>query len=768
MVPGDTGVGGFRTRTQDWLSNSPRIAGDGLPINGQERGGRGLVDALLCAIQPQPTALAVRRECAILGPYVGEPAMSHQRLRFLRGLALATCLAAVVVAADESPAPGKPQYGAWGFDLAGADFAAKPGDNFFRHANGTWLDKTEIAGDKTGATLRIEMSDRTEARLHDMLEAAAANVERQPATLEGKVGAFYKSFMDEARIEVLRTSPLASQLSAVRDAPSRADLAARMGRTNVDFDPSLFSTYITADLKDPSRYAVYLSQSGLGLPDRDYYLNPQFASTKAAYKAHVAKVLGLLGWPEPDVRAKEVVDFETRIAEASWTKVQQRDPVASYNPMTVAELQKLTPGFAWKGFLANAGLSQATRVIVAEKSAFPKISAAYAETALPTIRAWHAFHIADNASPYLPKPFADAFFEMHEKTLGGQKEQQARWKRGIAAVAGNGPGESFGQFGTLGFGVGQLYSARYFPASAKAQIEDLVANLKDAYHARIVKLDWMGPDTRKEALRKLDTYSIKVGYPDRPRDYSAVVILSDDLIGNVRRAAAADWAFQTSRMSGPVDRGDWEMTPQTNNAYNGVLRDIVFPAGILQAPMFDPYADPAINYGAIGGVIGHELTHGFDDEGRQIDADGALRDWWTKEDAAKFNAKAKLLGAQYSAFEALPGLHLNGDLTMGENIADLGGLTLALDAYHASLKGKPAPVLDGLTGDQRVFLGWAQAWRGKMTDDFVKKQVVSDPHSPRRFRVLGPTRNIDAWYESFGVKPGDAMYLPPEQRVRIW
>jgi putative endopeptidase len=696
--------------------------------------------------------------------------MTNHRLMLLHGLALATCLSTQVVMADETPAPGKPQYGAWGFDSAGSDFATRPGDNFFRYANGTWLDRTAIPGDKTGATLRLEMTDRTEARVHEMLEAASTKVERQPATLEGKVGAFYKSFMDEARIEALRTSPLSGQLVAVRDAKTAADLAALMGRANVDFESSLFDVYVQADLRDPGRYAVYLTQSGLGLPDRDYYLKPEFAATKAAYRTHVAKLLGLLGWPEADARAREIVEFETQIADASWTKVQQRDPVASYNAMSIAELQKLAPGFAWKGFLDNAGLSALARVVVSEKSAFPKLAAIYAQTSLPTLRAWHAYHIADNASPYLSKAFADEFFELHDKTLGGQKEQQARWKRGIAAVAGRdgSTGERFGSYGTLGFGVGQLYSARYFPADSKAKIEALVANLKEAYRARIEKLDWMGPETKKEALRKLDTYTIKVGYPDHARDYSSVVILSDDLVGNVRRAAAADWAFYTGRMFGPIDRSDWEMTPQTNNAYNGALRDIVFPAGILQAPMFDPNADAAINYGAIGGVIGHELTHGFDDEGRQIDADGALRDWWTKEDAEKFNARAKKLGAQYSAFEALPGLHLNGDLTMGENIADLGGLTLALDAYHASLKGKPAPVIDGLTGDQRVFLGWAQAWRGKVTDDYVKKQVVSDPHSPRRFRVLGPTRNIDAWYEAFGVKPGDAMYLPPEQRVRIW
>jgi putative endopeptidase len=394
----------------------------------------------------------------------------------------------------------------------------------------------------------------------------------------------------------------------------------------------------------------------------------------------------------------------------------------------------------------------------------------YANTPLDTIRAWHAFHIADNAAPYLSKPFTDAYFEMHNKTLSGQREQQARWKRAITTVSGGdfGVGDRFGTFGTMGFGVGQLYSAKYFPPEAKAKIQALVANLKDAFHARIEKLDWMGDATKVEALKKLDTYTIKVGYPDHPRDYSKLEIRRDDLVGNVRRAAAADWDYYTGRFFGPVDRADWGMTPQTNDAYNGSLRDIVFPAGILQPPVFDPNADSAINYGGAGAIIGHELTHGFDDQGRKIDASGTLRDWWTAKDSATFKARAAILGAQYSAFEPIPGLHVNGELTMGENIADLGGLTLALAAYHASLHGQAAPVIDGTTGDQRVFLGWAQAWRGKVSDDFVCKQVVSDPHSPRQFRVIGPARDIDEWYAAFGVQDGDKMYIAPKDRARIW
>jgi putative endopeptidase len=320
----------------------------------------------------------------------------------------------------------------------------------------------------------------------------------------------------------------------------------------------------------------------------------------------------------------------------------------------------------------------------------------------------------------------------------------------------------------MGFGVGQLYTARYFPPESKAKIEDLVANVKAAMRVRLEHLDWMTPATKAEALKKLDTYQIKVGYPDYPRDYSGLAIRADDLVGDVRRAAVWDWGYYVHRLNGPVDRSDWSMTPQTNDAYNGSLRDIVFPAGILQPPIFDAAADPAINYGAIGAVIGHELTHGFDDEGRKLDAAGALRDWWTPADAAAFEARAKRLGAQYSAYEPAPGAKINGDLTMGENIADLGGVNVALEAYHRSLGGKPAPVLDGFTGDQRVFLGWAQAWRGKAREDYVRKQVVSDPHSPRAFRVIGPTRNVDAWYDAFGVKPGETYYLPPDQRVRIW
>jgi putative endopeptidase len=674
---------------------------------------------------------------------------------------LAALLSTAALAAD------KPQYGDWGFDATGVDSHVRPGDDFFRHVNGAWLDRTTIPADKPAWSLRLAMTDAVQARLRDLMESAAAKNETDD--LAGKVGGFYTAYMDESRIDALGVKPIAPELDAVRAAQSRDELAGLMGRSTDDFENSLFSVSTDVDLKDPSRYAVYVSQGGLGLPDRDYYLKPEFADARTAYQAYVTKLLHLIGWPDADARAKDVIAFETKIAEASWTKAQDRDVVALYNPMPVTELETFAPGFAWKRFLDEARLGALTHVVVAEKSAFPKFAAIYAATPIDTIRAWQAFHIADSAAPYLSHDFDAAWFDLHDKTLAGQQQEEARWKRGVQRTAGGDCGASPGDcFGTLNWAVGQLYTARYFPASAKAKIEDLVAHLKVAYRARLEQNDWMSPATKAEAIKKLDTYNIKVGYPDHPRDYSKVVIRSDDLVGDVRRAAAADWAFYVDRLNGPVDRSDWSMTPQTNDAYNGSLRDIVFPAGILQPPVFDPNADPAINYGAIGGIIGHEMTHGFDDQGRKIDAAGALRDWWTADDAKKFEARAAMLGRQYSSYQPIPDVHVNGDLTMGENIADLGGLTLALDAYHQSLDGKPAPVIDGLTGDQRVFLGWAQAWRGKVTDDYVKRQVVSDPHSPRQFRVNGVVRNIDAWYGAFDVKPDDKLYVAPDARVHIW
>jgi putative endopeptidase len=671
--------------------------------------------------------------------------------------------------AAAAPAVAAPVYPPFGLDLAAPDRSVRPGDDFFEATNGAYLKKVIIPPDQVTAGKRFDMTRRIDDRLHGLLEDAAKNVLAEPTDVRGKVGAMYSAYMDDAAIEAAGTTPIAPELDAIRAVRSPEEIARLMGKSGSSLFPAPFVAYIDADLKAPEHYATYLSQSGLLLPDRDYYLKADFTRHRAAFVAYATTLLTQVNWPDAPAMAEALLAFETRLAEVSWTNVQQRDIAVQYNPMTPVELAAYAPGFNWPAFLATAQLGGKTRLIVTTNTAMPKLAAVVAATPLPVLKAWLAFRVADTAGPYLSHAFADAHFDLHGKVLAGQAEQKPRWKRGIIAVGGSDCGaDQASCFGSLDWAVGELYSARYFPAADKVKIEALVANLKMAFHGRIERLEWMGPATKAEALKKLDTYIIKVGYPDKQRDYSHVVIRRDDLLGDVRRAAAAEWTFQLGRSDGAVDRGDWSMTPQTNDAYNGSLRDIVFPAGILQAPMFDADADPAINYGAIGGVIGHEMTHGFDDQGRTIDAAGALRDWWTPADAAAFKARAAVLGAQYATYEPLPGIHINPDLTMGENLADLGGLSIALDAYRASLHGATAPVIAGLTGDQRVFLGWAQVWAGKATDEAIRKQAASDPHSYRKYRVNGVVRNIDGWYEAFGIKPGDALYVPPEKRARIW
>jgi putative endopeptidase len=564
--------------------------------------------------------------------------------------------------------------------------------------------------------------------------------------------------MDQARVDALGARPLAADLDAVRRAKTREDLARLMGRSTTGFGSAFFSAAVSDDAKDPTRYAVYLGQAGLGLPDRDYYLEPRFAPQLAKYQAYVARMLTLAGWPKPEEAAKAIVGLETEIAKVSWTRAERRDEDKTYNPVETAKLSVLAPGFPWAAFMQGAEIAQVQRVIVSENTAFPKIAAIFAATPVETLKAWQAFSLTDNAAPYLSKPFDEAHYEFRDKTLSGQPEQKPRWKRGVGLVDGQ-----------IGEALGKLYVAAYFPPESKAKMEQLVSDVKTAMAGRIQKVDWMSPATKAKALEKLSKFGVKIGYPDKWRDYSGLVLKDDDLYGNVERAAAFDWRFRVGRLNGPVDRTEWGMTPPTINAYySSTQNEIVFPAAILQPPFFDPDGDPAINYGGIGGVIGHEITHGFDDQGRKSDGDGRLTDWWTADDAAKFNAQAAKLGKQYAAQEPVPGAHINGDLTMGENIADLGGVLLALDAYHLSLGGKPAPVIDGLTGDQRVFLGWAQVWRGKSREDYMRRMLVADPHSPPEQRVNIPVRNVDAFYAAFGVKPGDLMYVKPEDRVRIW
>ena len=671
---------------------------------------------------------------------------------------LTAAAAAVALMSAGAADAGKPLFGDWGLDTAGIDRTVKPGNDFFAYVNGGWDKATVIPPDKSGYGVDYVLSDQAEKQVRGILETDPATVTGPAADDARKVHAGYLAFMDQARADKLGATPIASDLAAIRSAKTRGDLAGLMGRENDGFQSGVFDVEIGEDLKAPGRYAVYIGQSGLGLPDRDYYLEPNFAAKKAAYQVYVAKMLTLAGWSEPEANAKAVVDFETAIARASWTRAERRDPVKMYNPATPAELARAAPGFDWAAYLRAADLGGVQRVVVNENTAVPKIAAIYASTPLPALKAWAAFRVADSAAPYLGHAFDDANFQFRGKTLRGQEQQRERWKRAVAFVDG-GQGEA----------VGRVYVAKYFPPEAKAKIDALVAELRVALNGRIDRLDWMSAATKTKAHEKLAQFTVKIAYPDRWRDYAALEVSPTDVAGDAQAYQRFEWMRQVKRLDQPVDRTEWGMTPQTVNAYyNPSQNEIVFPAAILAPPYFDPNADDAANYGGIGGVIGHEMTHGFDDQGRQFDGTGALTDWWTPEDAAKFKAAAEKLNAQFDTYSPFPGVHVKGAQTTGENIADLGGILIALDAYHASLHGRPAPVIDGLTGDQRFFLAYAQSWRDKRREDAVRQQLASDVHSPEIYRVNGVVRNVDGWYRSFDVTSGQALYLPAADRVRIW
>jgi len=647
-----------------------------------------------------------------------------------------------------------PRFGTWGFDRSGQDLSVKPGDDFYRFAQGKAVDAIVIPPDHSRFARFDALQDLSEARSRHVIETAGQSADPDAQ----RIGALYASFMDQDRLQALGAKPLEPELKAVREAHTREDLARLMGIGAKSLYGAWFGVYIGDDAKDPKHYAVILDQAGLGLPDRDYYLTPGFARQKAKYAEYVAATLARIGWPDAAARAKDVVALETAIAQVSWSRVERRDEEKSYHPYAVQALAKGAGGFPWRVFLKAADLGRVRRVIVSEDTAFPKIAALYAKTPVKVLKAWTAFTLADHASPYLDKSFDQAQFAFHGTVLSGVPEQRARWKRAVALINDN-----------LGEALGRLYVQAYFPPDSKTKMLALVADLRAALGARLQRLDWMSAQTKQKALEKLGKLNVKVGYPNKWRDYSKLTLSADDLYGNVERAEAADWAFRVGRLNKPVDRDEWDMTPQTVNAYyDATKNEIVFPAAILQPPFFDPAADPAVNYGAIGQVIGHEMTHGFDDQGRKSDGDGVLRDWWTAEDAQRFTQRADRLAEQYSAFEPFPGVHVNGKLTLGENIADLGGLLIALDAYHASLRGQPAPAVDGLTGDQRFFLCCAQIWAEKIRADAEKQQLAADPHSPSDYRVNGVGHNVDAWYDAFGVSPADKLYLAPDQRVRIW
>jgi putative endopeptidase len=645
-------------------------------------------------------------------------------------------------------APAKAHLGTWGVDLTSRDTSVKPGDDFQKYASGSWLAKTDIPADKPEVGSFYEVYDVTQDQLKALVTSA-------PAT--SKYGAMYQSMMDEGRVEALGITPLKQDLATVAAIKTKADMARHMGSTFGTFGASVFSFHLEPDTADATMNALYLNQSGLGLPNRDYYLNAQFKPQREAYRAYIERTFRAIGEPNPAAAADRVMAFETRIAQKSWASADRRDIDKTNNPMSSAELAKYAPGFEWSAFFSGAKIPAQKRMIVNENSAIRAIASIYATTPLQTLKEWQAFHTADDAAPYLNKAMVDSRFDF-VKTLSGVKEQRPRWKRAVSLVD-----------GSLGELVGQDYVQRYFPAASKAKMVELVGNLKTAMAARIEGNNWMSPATKKAAIEKLSRMDVMVGYPDKFRDYGALEVKADDLYGNVKRAARFNADYEMEDLGKPVNHKKWGMNPQEVNAYNGGGENkIVFPAGILQAPFFDAAADDAVNYGAIGAVIGHEISHGFDDQGRKIDSNGNVRDWWTAEDAKRFDAEAKVFGDQYAKFEAAPGAFVNPKLTMGENIADFAGIQVALDAYHRSLGGKPAPVIDGLTGDQRFFLSYAQVWREKQREDALRSQVTTDPHSPGRFRVLGPLRNVDAWYQAFGITPASSMYIAPEKRARIW
>jgi putative endopeptidase len=652
-----------------------------------------------------------------------------------------------------------PRFGTWGIDLAGMDKSVAPGDDFFMFVNGTWARTTPIPADRSSYGAFAGLAELSEARLRKQLESYTLGDPARGGE-DAKIAALYRSHLDEAAVEALDAKPLQPLLERTRAAQSREQLAELMGRSQDGFGRSFFSAAVSGDQRNPDRYALYLAQSGLGLGDREMYLDPRFEPQKTRYGQYAAQMLGLAGWPQPEQAAEAIVAMETKIAEAHWTRAESRNRDRTYNPRTRADLEREAPGFPWAVFFKAAGIDHAERAVVRQVTAFPAIAKVFADAAPETLRAWHAFHTVDTAAPLLSKRFVDTHFDFRARFLSGQPEQRERWKRAV----------SFAE-SAMGEAIGRDYVRLYYPPDAKAKMDALVANVKAAMRARLETLDWMSPATRAEALAKLENFGLKIGHPGQWRDYSGLTLANGDLFGNAQRAQRFEWDFRRARIGQPIDTHEWGMTPQTVNAYySSVYNEIVFPAAILQPPFFDPHADPAVNYGAIGGVIGHEIIHGFDDQGRKSDGKGVLRDWWAPEDAAKFEAQAAKLGAQYESYEfpQLPGLRINGRNAMGENIGDLGGLTIALEAYRRSLGGKPAPVIDGFTGEQRFFMGWAQVWRTLWRDDALRQQLVNGTHSPGQIRAFAPLRNIDAWYQAFDVKPGDALWIAPEDRVRIW
>ncbi len=683
---------------------------------------------------------------------------------------LGTAAALVLVAGGASmlamPSPliaapskgGKPQMGSFGVDMTGMDKAVKPGDDFFKFVNGAWYAKTEIPADRSswgGFTILRDLSDR---RTHDIIDLVSKQ-KNIPGSAAQKVGDFFASFMDEAAIEAKGMEPVKPLLTAIDAIQTPDDVSHAFATANRLGIATPVSIAVQLDLKDNSQYAAYVGQGGLGLPDRDYYLvdNDRFNDVRAKYKTHIAAMFKLAGLADADAKADAVFALERKIAETHWTQAQDRQVDKLYNPYPKADLAAAMPGFEWNGFVQGAGLASQPRIIVAEVSAVKAAAAMVSSEPVAVWRDYLKYHTLSAAAPMLSKAWVDESFAFNGKVLSGTPALKERWKRGVDVIN-----------GSLGEAVGQVYVAKYFPPASKAKADTLVKNLIKAMDARLAKVEWMSPETRTKARAKLAAFTPKIGYPDKWRDYSALRVERGDLWGNAMRATEFDYNRELAKIGKPVDRSEWGMTPQTVNAYaNPLWNEIVFPAAILQPPFFDANADAAVNYGGIGAVIGHEISHHFDDQGRKFDSKGNMAEWWSPEDVARFEKLTKNVVAQYGAYEPLPGQKVNGELTLGENIADLAGITIAYDAYKMSLGGKAAPMVGGYTGDQRFFLGFGQIWQTKYRDQNLLQRLTSDPHTPGHFRPY-VVRNIDAWYTAFGVKPGEKLYLKPEDRARIW
>jgi predicted metalloendopeptidase len=682
--------------------------------------------------------------------------------RFLLSTLTLSVMAACASAADTAQPAASAAGPISGIETQYIDPGVRAQDDFFTHLNGKWLKTTEIPSDKSSWGTFAKLRDDTQPQLRGLIEADAKDPHKKAGTDTQKIGDLYASFMNEQRLESLGYKPLTGELQrirALRDKKAVPGLIAHLSQIGV---ATPYSIRVAQDARASTKYAAYISQGGLGMPDRDYYLkkdDKRMAETRAKYEQHVAKMLALAGEKNPEAQAKAIVAFETELAQAQWTKVELRDPVKRYNKVEVAKLGELTPGYDWKAALAAAGIAnKSDYVIVSQPSYLTGFNQILAKTDLASLQSYFKWQLLREYAPYLSKAFVDENFAFYGTAITGVTENRPRWKIGVSTVE-----------GALGEAIGRQYVEKYFPAERKARMQELVKNLLAAYKESIDTLDWMGPETKKEAQAKLARFTPKIGYPNKWRDYSKLTIRQDDLAGNVMRASTFAYNRNINKLGKPVDREEWGMTPQTINAYyNSTMNEIVFPAAILQPPFFDMRADDAVNYGAIGAVIGHEIGHGFDDKGSQSDGDGNLRNWWTDEDRAKFKAKTDMLVAQYNSYSPVPGYNVNGELTLGENIGDNSGLAIAYKAYKISLHGKPAPEIDGLTGDQRFFMGFGQVWRMKMRDEQQIALVKTDPHSPGQFRANGTMKNQAAFYEAFGVKEGDKMYLAPKDRVTIW